>query len=74
MAPAVKSGGGGKSKPGATAPGSSQPAQGRTIQTRSQRAGLQVRGYRNYRNDMIAEDAAVPCWPYSPLLETTNPT
>ncbi|KIM41926.1 hypothetical protein M413DRAFT_445130 [Hebeloma cylindrosporum] len=42
MAPAAKSGGGGKSKSGASAPGASQPAQGpRTIQTRSQRAGLQ---------------------------------
>jgi len=41
MPPKAKSGGGGKSKSGAPAPGTAQPAQQRTIQTRSQRAGLQ---------------------------------
>ncbi|KAF8182917.1 histone 2A [Pholiota molesta] len=41
MAPAVKSGGGGKSKSGAMASGTTQAPQPRTVQTRSQRAGLQ---------------------------------
>ncbi|KDR74000.1 hypothetical protein GALMADRAFT_141750 [Galerina marginata CBS 339.88] len=43
MAPKAKSGGGGKSKSGALAPGASQGSgqPPRTIQTRSQRAGLQ---------------------------------
>ena len=43
MAPAAKSGGGGKSKSGATAAGVAGQTQPRTISTRSQKAGLQVR-------------------------------
>ncbi|KAF8811902.1 histone 2A [Phlegmacium glaucopus] len=41
MAPAAKSGGGGKSKSGAPAAGGAAQTQPRTISTRSQKAGLQ---------------------------------
>ena len=45
MAPTAKSGGGGKSKSGAPAAGGAGQTQPRTISTRSQKAGLQVRGF-----------------------------
>ena len=45
MAPAAKLGGGGKSKSGAPAAGGAGQTQPRIISTRSQKAGLQVRGF-----------------------------
>jgi histone H2A len=45
MAPIAKSGGGGKSKSGAPAAGGAGQTQPRTISTRSQKAGLQVREF-----------------------------
>ena len=45
MAPTAKSVGGGKSKSGAPAAGGAAQTQPRTISTRSQKAGLQVRGF-----------------------------
>ena len=44
MGPAEKLGGGGKSKLGAPPTGGAAQTQPRTISTRSQKAGLQVRG------------------------------
>ena len=51
MAPSAKAGGGGKSRSGAAAAGAAQNATQRTVQTRSQKAGLQVRQHCIFRSE-----------------------
>ena len=72
MAPVAKPGGGGKSKSGASAAGGAAQAQPRTISTRSQKAGLQVRD-SIYSKRCADSLFPVPRRTYSSISETANP-
>lgn len=75
MAPTAKSGGGGKSKSGAPTAGGATQTQPRTISTRSQKAGLQVRELNSSLLIIISDSSfPVPRRTYSSIFETANPT
>ena len=72
MAPAAKSGG--KSQSGVPAAGGAAQTQPRTISTRSQKAGLQVRGFNSLLFARPNHSFLVSRRTYSSIPETANST